>query len=256
MERWTGQAAGTRAAGVAVDRRRQHRPQLLPRRRRPQRRPDAGQLAGLGRHPQPAARHAAAGRPAVRPDRHHAGLHRRAGQRRRSRESILYDVGRYEVRNMIMASPGAVAPVVYGGKIRAVHGLPRPREDAGARPVAARRDERASTTTTSSCRPATPSSATLDYALDSNSMYELVERHGRHPAAGPSTGNAVFLRDVADAQGRQLHPDQRRARQRPAAGLHPRLPPARRQHARAWSTTCRTPLPDMKSKLTHGRTST
>src|SRR5947209_9991333 len=35
-------------------------------------------------------------------------------------ESTLYDVGRYEVRNRIMASPGAVAPVVYGGKLRAV----------------------------------------------------------------------------------------------------------------------------------------
>src|SRR6266403_4140360 len=35
-------------------------------------------------------------------------------------ESILYDVGRYEVRNMIMSINGAVAPVVYGGKIRAV----------------------------------------------------------------------------------------------------------------------------------------
>jgi len=35
-------------------------------------------------------------------------------------ESILYDVGRYEVRNMIMSNPGASAPVVFGGKIRAV----------------------------------------------------------------------------------------------------------------------------------------
>src|SRR5512135_1148606 len=35
-------------------------------------------------------------------------------------ESVLYDVSRYEVRNMIMGQPGAVAPVVYGGKIRAV----------------------------------------------------------------------------------------------------------------------------------------
>src|SRR5208337_3815083 len=35
-------------------------------------------------------------------------------------ESVLYDVGRYEVRNMIMGQPGAVAPVVYGGKVRAV----------------------------------------------------------------------------------------------------------------------------------------
>src|SRR5437868_8839915 len=30
-------------------------------------------------------------------------------------EAIMYDVGRYEVRNMIMASRGAVSPVVYGG---------------------------------------------------------------------------------------------------------------------------------------------
>src|SRR5437660_5117913 len=35
-------------------------------------------------------------------------------------ESILYDTGRYEVRNMIMAQPGAVAPVVSGGKLRAI----------------------------------------------------------------------------------------------------------------------------------------
>src|SRR5213075_535776 len=35
-------------------------------------------------------------------------------------ESTLYDVGRYEVRQMIMSNPGAVAPVVYGGKVRAV----------------------------------------------------------------------------------------------------------------------------------------
>jgi len=35
-------------------------------------------------------------------------------------ESTLYDVGRYEVRSMIMSNPGAVAPVVYGGKVRAV----------------------------------------------------------------------------------------------------------------------------------------
>src|SRR5438309_9947490 len=35
-------------------------------------------------------------------------------------EAMMYDVGRYEVRNFIMASPGAVAPVVYGGKLRAV----------------------------------------------------------------------------------------------------------------------------------------
>jgi multidrug efflux pump subunit AcrB len=35
-------------------------------------------------------------------------------------EKTLYDVGRYEVRNRVMTVRGAVSPVVFGGKIRAV----------------------------------------------------------------------------------------------------------------------------------------
>lgn len=35
-------------------------------------------------------------------------------------EERLYDVGRLEVRNFVMQNPGAVAPVVIGGKLRAV----------------------------------------------------------------------------------------------------------------------------------------
>src|SRR5947199_997426 len=35
-------------------------------------------------------------------------------------EGILYDTGRYEVRNMVMGIRAAVAPVVYGGRLRAV----------------------------------------------------------------------------------------------------------------------------------------
>src|SRR4051795_2588967 len=52
-------------------------------------------------------------------------------------ESILYDVGRYEVRNMIMSINGAVAPVVFGGKIRAVIAY-LDRQKLEARGVAAR----------------------------------------------------------------------------------------------------------------------
>ena len=37
----------------------------------------------------------------------------------------------------------------------------------------------------------------IDYALDSNSMFERRRGHGRHPAARSSTGNAAYLRDVA-----------------------------------------------------------
>ena len=77
-----------------------------------------------------------------------------------------------------------------------------------------------------------------DYAIDSNSMFDLVERHGRHPAAQRARQRRVPPRR-GDAQGRQLHPDQRRAGQRQAPGLHPGLPPARRQHARTSSTRSR-----------------
>ena len=38
-------------------------------------------------------------------------------------ESVLYDTARYQVRNMIMASPGANAPVVYGGRLRTILAL-------------------------------------------------------------------------------------------------------------------------------------
>ena len=110
------------AAGVAVDRRRQHRPQLLPGRRRSQRRPDAGQLAGARRR-SPTCRRARCRRSSCRSTRRarrRSASSRSTATTRRNNESVLYDVGRYEVRNMIMAHPGAVAPVVYGGKIRAV----------------------------------------------------------------------------------------------------------------------------------------
>src|SRR5690349_550274 len=35
-------------------------------------------------------------------------------------ENILFDTGRYEVRPMIMSQQGAIAPLVYGGKVRTV----------------------------------------------------------------------------------------------------------------------------------------
>ena len=122
MERWTGQANGTLAAGVAVDHRRQHRPQLLPGRRRSQR----------GARPRSTRwrwRSSPTSRPARLPPvvlpfdptaRRPSAWWRSTAPTARNNESVLYDVGRYEVRNMIMASTGAVAPVVYGGKIRAV----------------------------------------------------------------------------------------------------------------------------------------
>ena len=75
MERWTGQAAGTSRqesrsiVGASIVR------NYYRQERRSQRGPDAGQLARLGGHSQPAAGHVAAGHPAVRPHQPYARLH-------------------------------------------------------------------------------------------------------------------------------------------------------------------------------------
>ncbi|HWB10650.1 MAG TPA: efflux RND transporter permease subunit [Pirellulales bacterium] len=116
-------------------------------------------------------------------------------------ESILYDVGRYEVRNMIMSNPGASAPVVFGGKLRAVMlYLDRIKMQArGLSPVDVMRaaDE---------FNVFVPSGdvkiGDLDFALMSNSMYEFVEGKGgmgEIPLAARH-GNAEYLRDVAKAE--------------------------------------------------------
>src|SRR6266849_3602136 len=90
-------------------------------------------------------------------------------------ESILYDTGRYEVRNMIMGVPGAVAPVVYGGKLRAVMAyLDRSRMQArNLSPLELMDaiDQFNLFLPTGAAR-----FGKFDYALDSNSMYKLVER--------------------------------------------------------------------------------
>jgi multidrug efflux pump subunit AcrB len=116
-------------------------------------------------------------------------------------ESILYDVGRYEVRNFIMANPGASAPVVFGGKLRAVM-LYLDRIKMQARGLGPMDIMRA----TDAFNVFVPSGDVKigqeDYALMSNSMYEFVEGakgmgdmplHATH-------GNAEYLKDVAVAK--------------------------------------------------------
>ncbi|MGO9108411.1 MAG: efflux RND transporter permease subunit [Thermoguttaceae bacterium] len=110
-------------------------------------------------------------------------------------ESILYDVGRYEVRNMIMAIPGAVAPVVYGGKIRAIMAyLDRTKMQArGLSPV----DVMTALDSYNLFLPTGDAKfGGTDYAIDSNSMYELVKRMGDIPLR-TEHGNVTFLKDVA-----------------------------------------------------------
>jgi len=112
-------------------------------------------------------------------------------------ESKLYDCGRYEVRNMIMASPGANAPVVYGGKMRTILAL-LDRNKLQARDLSPM-DVMDALDRYNIFLPAGDARiGWTDYALDSNSMYELVERMGDIPIkTDPKTLKTTFLRDVA-----------------------------------------------------------
>ena len=109
-------------------------------------------------------------------------------------ESTLYDVGRYEVRNMIMANPGAVAPVVYGGKIRAVM-VYLDRKKLEARQMSPLDVMNALDNSNLFLPTGDAKLGRTDYALDSNSMYDLVDRMGDIPLRSES-GNAAFIRDV------------------------------------------------------------
>ncbi len=104
-------------------------------------------------------------------------------------------MGRYEVRNMIMGQPGAVAPVVYGGKIRAVMAyLDRQKMQArGLSPL----DVMNALDAGNVFLPTGDAKfGDLDYVIDSNSMYEKVEDMGDIPVR-IEQGNATYLRDVA-----------------------------------------------------------
>ena len=110
-------------------------------------------------------------------------------------EATLYDVGRYEVRNMIMSQPGAVSPVVYGGKVRAVMlYLNRNRMQArGLSPL----DVMKAMDNYNVFLPAGDAKfGGTDYAIDSNSMYDFVEKMGDIPLR-TEHGNAAFMKDVA-----------------------------------------------------------
>jgi multidrug efflux pump subunit AcrB len=110
-------------------------------------------------------------------------------------ESILYDVGRYEVRNMIMGINGAVAPVVYGGKIRAVMAYLN-REKLQARGFAPLDVMKAIDNYNLFLPTGDAKLGDTDYALDSNSMYDYVQSMGDIPLR-TEQGNAAYLRDVA-----------------------------------------------------------
>src|SRR6185437_8215769 len=111
-------------------------------------------------------------------------------------ESALYDVGRYEVRNMIMANKGAVAPVVYGGKVRAIIAY-LDRTKLQARNLSPVQVMDALDLFNIFLPTGDAKFGTTDYAINSNSMYERVARMRDIPIK-IENGKPIFLGDVAD----------------------------------------------------------
>lgn len=163
-------------------------------------------------------------------------------------ESILYDTGRYEVRNMIMGVPGSVAPVVYGGRLRAVIAyMDRSRmQSRNLSPLDLMKaiDDYNIFLPTGAAK-----FGKTDYALDSNSMYELVSRMGDIPVK-TENGRTIFLRDVADPKDASLI-------QTNVVRVNGRrqvyIPVYRQQGSSTLSVVdgLKKSVPDMKNKLTH-----
>ena len=110
-------------------------------------------------------------------------------------EATLFDVGRYEVRPQIMSQPGAIAPLVYGGKVRAVM-MYLDRVKLQARHLSPMDVMKAVDEYNVFLPTGSAKFGTTDYAIDSNSMFDVVGRMADIPLRNEH-GNAAFLRDVA-----------------------------------------------------------
>jgi len=109
-------------------------------------------------------------------------------------ESTLYDVSRYEVRNMIMAIPGAVAPVVFGGKVRTVLAY-LDRQKMQARRLSLTDVMNALDRYNLFMPTGDAKFGETDYAIDSNSMFDVIDEMKGIPLR-TEPGNAMFLGDV------------------------------------------------------------
>ena len=110
-------------------------------------------------------------------------------------EATLFDVARYEVRNMIMSSPGAYAPVVHGGKERAIIAY-LDRTKMQARDLSPVDVLNAIENYNLFLPTGDAMLGTSDYAIDSNSMFDLVEHMRNIPLRRDPRGSD-FLGDVA-----------------------------------------------------------
>jgi multidrug efflux pump subunit AcrB len=110
-------------------------------------------------------------------------------------EQVLYDVARYDVRPMIMSNPGAVAPVVFGGKIRTIL-MYLDRIRMQARQLSPT-DVMSATDNFNVFLPnGSIKLGDYDYAVGSNSLYSDVGQMGDIPLNRTSESPS-FLRDVA-----------------------------------------------------------
>ncbi len=110
-------------------------------------------------------------------------------------EATLFDVGRYEVRPQIMSQPGAIAPLVYGGKVRAIM-MYLDRVKLQARHLSPLDVMKAVDDYNVFLPAGSAKFGTTDYAIDSNSMFDQVGMMEDIPLRNEH-GNAAFLRDVA-----------------------------------------------------------
>ena len=110
-------------------------------------------------------------------------------------EKTLYDIGRYEVRSRIMTIPGAVSPVVFGGKIRAVQ-VYMDRQKMQARNMSPLDVMKAVDVSNIFLPTGELIIGDMDYFLDSNSMFKEVGRMVEIPLR-TEHGNRAFVGDVA-----------------------------------------------------------
>ena len=110
-------------------------------------------------------------------------------------EATLFDVGRYEVRPQIMSQPGAISPLVYGGKVRAIM-MYLDRVKMQARRLSPMDVMKAVDEYNVFLPTGNAKFGSTDYAIDSNSMFDAVERMEEIPLRN-EPDNATFLRDVA-----------------------------------------------------------
>lgn len=110
-------------------------------------------------------------------------------------EKTLYDIGRYEVRNKIMEIRGAVSPVIFGGKIRAVQ-VYLDREKMMARNLSPIDVMRAVEDSNVFLPTGEAIVGDRDYFLNSNALFDKIKDMGEIPLRTES-GNRAFVRDVA-----------------------------------------------------------